>query len=294
MAQGKYWCFTLNNYNEEEQEMLRRKGSDPQVTYLVFGREVGDSGTPHLQGYIELQSRKRFTTLKRWLNLDRIHLERRKGTAIEASDYCKKDGDFEEFGTLSNSNQGKRTDLEKVVDSINEGASIRDLWRDHPVAMIKYEKGIKRAQKTLQEVEEMKHFDLDTFPWHPLELEPGYSWVIWGYPGCGKTHYAKALYPKALFVSHIDDLLNYDPEKYTAIIFDDMDFMHLPRTAQIHLADQDDDRSIHCRYSTATIPANTIKIFVTNNNEGKIFMDDAAINRRIKTYHITDRSFVQE
>lgn len=40
------YCFTLNNYKEEDIEKLLKS----DVKYITFQKEVGDSGTPHLQG----------------------------------------------------------------------------------------------------------------------------------------------------------------------------------------------------------------------------------------------------
>ena len=44
------WCFTLNNYNEEEE--VRALALPEEVSYGVVGKEVGESGTPHFQGYL--------------------------------------------------------------------------------------------------------------------------------------------------------------------------------------------------------------------------------------------------
>ena len=53
------WCFTLNNYTADEVEAIERKSSDRELcTYIVYGKEVGESNTPHLQGYLELVTRR--------------------------------------------------------------------------------------------------------------------------------------------------------------------------------------------------------------------------------------------
>lgn len=86
--QFRHVCFTLNNYTEEEYKQL----IEMECKYLVIGKEVGEEGTPHLQGYIEFKTPKRFSTLK---NINqRIHWEERRGTAKQASEYCKKEGNF--------------------------------------------------------------------------------------------------------------------------------------------------------------------------------------------------------
>lgn len=50
---SKNWCFTLNNWAQVElQHVSDLATADASVLYLVAGREVGDNGTPHLQGLI--------------------------------------------------------------------------------------------------------------------------------------------------------------------------------------------------------------------------------------------------
>lgn len=91
------WCFTINNPLPSDEESLR--SSIPNLCiYVVFGREVGESGTPHLQGYLELASRKRRSTLIAGLCLSSGHFEVRKGTQAQAVAYCKKDGNYVELG----------------------------------------------------------------------------------------------------------------------------------------------------------------------------------------------------
>lgn len=102
-SQGKKWCFTLNNYTDDDQERLRTLAES--CTYLVFGREVGENGTPHLQGFVVFATNKRFRAAKSAIN-ERAHIELARGTCAEAATYCKKDDDYEEFGALPNI-QGK-------------------------------------------------------------------------------------------------------------------------------------------------------------------------------------------
>jgi len=285
MSQSKYWCFTLNNYTNEEEENIRAFILGEMASYGIFGREISESGTPHLQGYLELRTRCRLNTLKRRLN-GRIHLECRRGSSKEASDYCKKDGDFEEIGTISIPKPGKRNDLNDAIELINDGGTERDLWLNHTSTMVRYSRGLKEALRVLRPLEEHKSFELNTFTFHPLILPENKSIIIWGASGARKTSYVTSRWPKILLVSHMDDLLNFRADQHDGILFDDMDFRHVPRTAQIHVVDQDFDRSIHIRYTTVLIPKNTLKIFTTNENNGEIFLDDPAINRRVHKLHI--------
>lgn len=106
---SKNWCFTLNNWTQPEYDhIVSYAESSESVVYFVAGREIGDSGTPHLQGFICFRNRKTLGAVKSLLSA-RMHLEAARGTPQEASTYCKKDGDWVEFGSLP-SQQGDRTD----------------------------------------------------------------------------------------------------------------------------------------------------------------------------------------
>ena len=58
---AKHWCFTFNNYSADDltQFCAICASSNPVIKRYVFQEETGESGTPHLQGYIEFADRKR-------------------------------------------------------------------------------------------------------------------------------------------------------------------------------------------------------------------------------------------
>lgn len=116
--QGRRWVFTCNNYTDEsEASFISFAGSD-YVSYLVYGRETAPTtGTRHLQGFFRLNQPVRLS----WLvnHVGPAHYERARATDEQAANYCKKDGDFFEEGTLATS-QGRRTDIERYVEWIDE------------------------------------------------------------------------------------------------------------------------------------------------------------------------------
>jgi len=95
---SRRFCFTWNNYPLDAEDQLRCLFERKHAIYLVFGREVGDSGTPHLQGYLHLKFATTFRALKAQLPM--VHIERARGDGQQNRDYCTKDADFVELGTL--------------------------------------------------------------------------------------------------------------------------------------------------------------------------------------------------
>jgi hypothetical protein len=95
MSRSRSWCFTLNNYSEEDEVACHALAL--ACKYIVIGKEVGESGTPHLQGFVYMEDKYSLSVMREWLS--RAHWEPMKGTPLQAADYCKKDGDFFEWGT---------------------------------------------------------------------------------------------------------------------------------------------------------------------------------------------------
>lgn len=87
------WCFTVNNFSPEDEMVCPRLFQEKRVVYYVVGKEVSTTGTPHLQGYLELNTRSRLTELKRILPRT-WHLEPARGSGEDNFAYCTKDNNF--------------------------------------------------------------------------------------------------------------------------------------------------------------------------------------------------------
>lgn len=126
----------------------------------------------------------------------------------------------------------------------------------------------------------------------PLELstmnpqsvwEDRKSLVITGAPGIGKTTWALHSAPKpCLFIRHLDSLKKLRP-LHRSIVFDDLEFTHLPVATQKFLVDMEQIAEIHVRYGVASIPAGMPRIFTANafpfSRDG---VHGEAISRRLK------------
>lgn len=114
-AQYRRWCFTLNNYTDDQCEAIQNWDG---VKYLLVGKETAPTtGTKHLQGYVSFLTPKRFSQITKLLPT--AHWEVSKGSDSQNREYCSKGGDLLcEKGTLE---QGRRTDLELMRDAIYNG-----------------------------------------------------------------------------------------------------------------------------------------------------------------------------
>lgn len=162
---AKNWSFTLNNFNEEEILLLRNSASLPIVRYLVFQQEIGEEGTPHIQGYISLNTRQRLNQLKKLVG-NRAHLEVARGTPVQNRTYCTKTESavpetVEEFGSIPTEERGKRSDISALADTIKSGVfDLKRLRDEHPEAMGKYPRLVRELIQDHQPAPHVPFHDL--------------------------------------------------------------------------------------------------------------------------------------
>lgn len=186
-----------------------------KVRYAVFGHEVcPETKRAHLQGYIELRQKARLSGVKVLLDDCSVHLEARAGTREQARDYCKKDGDFREYGEWI-VGRGARTDLVEAYGMLKSGASLRELLDAQPANFMRYHHGFAKAKQLLGG--------------HGPERPDVEVHVFWGESGTGKTRMgewsckkrveAKACNGYWKRSNNKDWFTTYDGEE--AVLFDD-------------------------------------------------------------------------
>jgi len=136
------FVFTLNNWTEEEYTAVTTQLT-AHVSWMVVAKEVGEQGTPHLQGACILLKQTAFTTVKNLPGLKRARLAEMKGTPQQSIIYCsKEDPQPFQFGTLPS--PGKRNDIHNACEKIMQGSSLRELAQETEgaVAVVKFHKGL--------------------------------------------------------------------------------------------------------------------------------------------------------
>lgn len=151
MSRSRYWCFTINNYTQEVEDRI--SGLRSIVDYLIYGREVAESGTPHLQGFVSFPSRKTLNQVRVYLEGGHCTIARFVTASIT---YCKKDGDFTEFGTEPDVTQGKRNDLESAKEDIQNGmTNMDDLMEHHSSVFARYPKFVDKYVRKYKQTYEV-------------------------------------------------------------------------------------------------------------------------------------------
>lgn len=172
-----YYMFTLNNYTPLELQVLRDL-HEINVRYVCWQREVAPTtGTPHLQGYIELKSKKGHAWLRGIGFPNRTHFEGRRGTRVEAREYCKKPetavaDSFEEFGTWV-AGGGARSDIDALVERVRAGAGDHELLDEMPGTFFRHMKAVKELRSVI-------------LPERDRSVQPVVK-VFWGVTQSGKT-----------------------------------------------------------------------------------------------------------
>ena len=193
MTQSRNWCFTLNNYTNDDITKLTNITDDlingnQWCNYIIFQQEISESQTKHLQGYIELTRSRRMTMIKRRLGMDRIHLEKRMGTQAQAIAYCKKDESRDPDGMIYEKGTPKRSrgryatnGLDAVIEMINDGNTIKQISTNEPEMIIRHGNGIQQLTEARQE---------------HRRTAPEVM-IFYGPTGSGKSSKARELYPDA-------------------------------------------------------------------------------------------------
>ncbi len=104
-AQGRHWNFTFNNYTEEDYKQIEsafHNDNKRSVVSACVGRE-GKDATPHLQGYVHFQVKKRQQTVFAFFGYDtpRFHLQAqdiKRSPPVASFRYCMKEGDYYVIG----------------------------------------------------------------------------------------------------------------------------------------------------------------------------------------------------
>lgn len=270
---AKRWVFTINNWTPNDELLIK---SMPTL-FLIYGKEVGESGTPHLQGFCTFDKPQRFSAMKK--RHPTAHWAIARGNSAQNITYCSKDGDVFQRGTppadahKAGARKGGAANLERLAAALQ--AARRGDFDAIPADLY------SRYRHTYH-MEAKAHMPMP----QDLDYLPG-IWIH-GAAGLGKSRIARHLFPDAFKKLQNKWWDGYQPTIHSSVILDDFDFKDLSHHLKIW-AD---------RYAfTAEIKGGALSIrpkwfiITSNYSPSTLFGHDdlliEAINRRFTVVELT-------
>ena len=237
---SRNWCFTINNPSPEDIPELWAQEDLAKIKLLCYQLEMGESGTPHYQGYLETVQPIRLSGLKKFPGLRTAHLESRKGSRQQALIYCSKDesrlgdpllfyegtwepfvGDFKESWIVEQSKaMTTQQNLSIVKDKLRDGStSIEDVADEHFDLWVKY---YRAFEKYITMKTEPRNSAVDVH-------------VLQGPTGTGKSKWALDTYPGAYWKQRSNWWCGYF--KHDVVIIDEF-YGWLPFDLLLRLCDR--------------------------------------------------------
>lgn len=271
-GRARGWCFTLNNFTEEDE--LRLVAPPDSVKYVVYGHEVGESGTPHLQGAVWFKSVKSLAQVKEYVGAT-AHCEKVRGQPSQAIAYCKKDGAFVELGTPpKDAKEGGKEEKERwhrAWELAKEG-KIEEIAEESPDIALRCYATLKRVGSDYAKMPEAQA-ELDFHWWY-------------GETGTGKSRTAREENPSAYIKLRNKWWDGYKDQP--CVIIEEWSPEDSKYLAQ-HLKQWADHHPFTAEVKGGTIYIRPPKIIITSNYSMEdCFVDErdlAPLQRRFKVRH---------
>lgn len=194
---AKRWVFTYNNYDPKEiEEQILQLFQALNIKYIVYGKEKGENGTPHIQGYFRLNQIKYRSQIKPIMNecfRDYPYLAVARGTEVDNFKYCTKEGNWKEYGEKTAEAERTVTKEEHIKKIMHDWLTMsQDQFNDtHPYESLHWRNKLMQweSQRTI-----------GSNAWTG-GLKSKNIWIF-GPPGTGKSRWARSqceewqIYPK--------------------------------------------------------------------------------------------------
>nr|UOF82260.1 rep protein [Cressdnaviricota sp.] len=133
-------------YQDKDKHIARIKEmvESGEVKYAIFGVEIcPTTGNEHLQSYVYYTNARTLNSVRKDFAPNHVKARYKISNPVKASDYCKKDKNYQEFGVLPNDKRGQVNEWGDITNDILAGMSLTDLTLKYPEAAFRYSSGIK-------------------------------------------------------------------------------------------------------------------------------------------------------
>jgi len=257
----------------------------PLTSYHIFELEITEDGILHYQGYIEFKNQIRLSAIKK-ISKD-IHVEPRRGTALEARDYCDKinhpeydDGSYLsgpwEYGTmkLTPSECATRARAKKATD----WTSAVDMAMTGNIYGIR---GLPNGDGLLtRHLPNYKTMARDN-PVIPEDLPGVCGYWFHGEPSTGKTYAARTRWGRSAWIkAHNKWWDSYRNEE--TVIINEFDHDHRWMSTNLKLWAEESAFSVEIKGSTTWIRPKRI-VVCSNYTISELFCEDKRLVQALKT-----------
>lgn len=260
------WDFMLSNLFHETD----------RFKYIIGGKEIGENGTLHIQMHFTMKRGITMTALHKVLQGYGIRLSLLVPKTTEHTahniEYCKKDGDFKEWGTPNQ--QGKRNDLHDYMEAIQANPKKRriEIMEEFPMVYARYSK-FANEYRLLKQTHEIIQGD----------LKECNQW-IYGPPGTGKS---RPFQEAGCYSKPANKWWDgYDGEE--VVLIEDIDLTHekLSHLLKIWL----DRYPFYAEIKGTYIKIRPAKIIITSNyRPDEIFKDDMLIEALERRFELVEK-----
>lgn len=272
-TRSRNWCFTLNNYGVDDVGTIGAMAH----RYCIIGREVGENGTPHLQGFMCFKNQRKFDQVQKLFKPLKPHIERARGDIDSNIIYCSKEGDVMEFGT-------------RPASAIEKGVLERARWVDawdmakagrfetiDPRISIPYIRNLEHLYNRSRAAEPLADLDILEHEWH------------WGVTGAGKSFGVRRDNP-VFYLKPLNKWWDgYDHED--VVLIEEVDPSHAMKFGAM-LKTWCDHYPFRAEVKSSTIYIRPRKIIITSNYPIKVVFPDAMMHepllRRFKVHHYAE------
>lgn len=270
-SQWRAWVFTRNNYSEVDEQAVKQLSQ--LSTAWAYGREIGEKGTPHLQGFLMLKCGMSHKALSKRLPSFWLEPKLKHSTFRQTWDYCFKGA------------QTKAEWLESGSSGPNFGVDAScEQWGECPLGQEQkgkrgaeyYAKNLALARTDPQSMDPQAQFEIrkfqeaarlieSTVKRNALEpmLEAPAAWVEFhcGVARAGKTTYVDTI-PGEVFVWKAGTGWN-NYEWQDTVVFEDVDASQAPSMAEVKTMCDPRVFQVRALYSSVYVRPRRL-IFTTN------------------------------
>lgn len=290
------WCLTLNNPTEEEYDIFKKLPETwpNMIRYFVYQTEVGESNTPHIQGYIQLHQQQRLSWWKKIFTRAHFGIQLKHATNEQCRHYCmkhvegctcnhcetargyrdvRKPDEPLEYGVFCGQ-EGERSDLMKIKESIQKHEPLSKICDDHFETYVRCHKGIHNAKFLLDGKSAQRDREIETI-------------VLIGPAGIGKTRsvFEEHGYDKVYKLDN-DDKLWFDGYEGQPVLLIDDFYGWIKYSVMLNLLDR---YPFRCPIKGGHTWARWTTIYITSNSMPESWYKQGltpALKRRLTTINI--------